>query len=201
MFRARYCARRSRATRRRPLERPDTDSLQGDEFHGVPLSRQQRPEGLRDQLRQLGDPRVPGRGRSGDRMRTGRAGGRDHDLRHRRRVRERQGRVDPRRRAGRRAARGAGDLHQGLLPHRRARSQRHRALPQAHPRVDQQLAEAAADRLRRPLPGSPVRPLHAARGDHGGIRRRRPGRQGALHRGQRVDARTSSAPGTRWPAS
>ena len=37
-------------------------------------------------------------------------------------------------------------------------------------------------RLRRPLPGPPLRPRHPARGDHGGLRRRGPRRQGALHR-------------------
>ena len=48
------------------------------------------------------------------------------------------------------------------------------------------------DRLRRPLPGAPLRPLHPAGGDDGGLRRRRPRRQGALHRGQRVDPRPAA---------
>ena len=55
----------------------------------------------------------------------------------------------------------------------------------------------AADRLRRPLPGPPVRPRDAAGGDDGGLRRRRPGRQGPLHRRQRVDSRP--APGRSRP--
>ena len=62
------------------------------------------------------------------------------------------------------------------------RAQRPRAVAQAHHGVDQRLAAAARHRLRRPLPGAPLRPRDAARGDHGGVRRRRPLRQGALHR-------------------
>ena len=83
----------------------------------------------------------------------------------------------------------AGDLHQGLLADRPRRPQRHRPVPQAHPRVDRRVAAAAADRLRRPLPGAPLRHRDAARGDDAGLRRRRPRRQGALHRRQRVDRR------------
>ena len=48
---------------------------------------------------------------------------------------------------------------------------------------------AAADRLRRPLPGAPLRRGDPARGDHAGLRRRRTPGQGALHRRQRVDRR------------
>ena len=48
---------------------------------------------------------------------------------------------------------------------------------------------AAADRLRRPLPGAPLRHRDAARGDDAGVRRRRAPGQGALHRRQRVDRR------------
>ena len=48
---------------------------------------------------------------------------------------------------------------------------------------------AAPDRLRRPLPGAPLRHRDAARGDDAGLRRRRPPGQGALHRRQRVDGR------------
>ncbi len=44
------------------------------------------------------------------------------------------------------------------------------------------LAAPPADRLRRPLPGPPLRLRDAARGDHGGVRRRGALRQGALHR-------------------
>ncbi len=51
---------------------------------------------------------------------------------------------------------GPGDLHQGLLADRPG-SQRPRPVPQAHHGVDQRLAAPAADRLRRPLPGPPVR--------------------------------------------
>ena len=51
------------------------------------------------------------------------------------------------------------------------------------------LAAPAADRLRRPLPGPPLRHRDAARGDDAGVRRRRARGQGALHRRQRVDGR------------
>ncbi len=61
--------------------------------------------------------------------------------------------------------------------------------PQAHHGVHRQLVAAAADRLRRPVPGAPLRPLGAAGGNHGGVRRRGPLRQGPLHRRVRVDRR------------
>ena len=79
--------------------------------------------------------------------------------------------------------------------------QRHRPVPQAHHGVDQRLAEPAADRLRRPLPGAPLRLRDAARGDDAGVRRRRPAGQGALHRRQRVDRRPDPRRRTRWPRS
>ena len=100
-----------------------------------------------------------------------------------------------------RAARGPGDLHQGLLADRPGRPERLGPVAQAHPGVDQRLAAAAADRLRRPLPGPPLRPRDAARGDDAGVRRRRPGRQGALHRRQRVDGGADPRRRTRWPRS
>ena len=59
------------------------------------------------------------------------AGRGHHHLRHRRRLREHQGRVGARQGAARRAARVAGDLHQGLLADR-ARRERPRPVPQAH---------------------------------------------------------------------
>ena len=68
--------------------------------------------------------------------------------------------------------------------------QRPRPVPQAHHGVDQRLAAAAADRLRRPVPGPPLRLRDAARRDDAGLRRRRPLRQGPLHRRLRVDAPT-----------
>ena len=78
-------------------------------------------------------------------------------LRHRRRLRQHGGRDGARRGAQGRAARVAGDLHQGLLAHRPQGQERHRPVAQAHHGVDQRLADAAADRLRRPLPGPPLR--------------------------------------------
>ena len=36
---------------------------------------------------------------------------------------------------------------------------------------DQRIADQVADRLRRPVPGAPLRLLHAAGGDDGGVRR------------------------------
>ena len=65
--------------------------------------------------------------------------------------------------------------------------------------------DAPADRLRRPLPGPPLRHRDAARGDDAGVRRRRPPGQGALHRRQRVDRRADprrarAGQGARHPA-
>ena len=100
---------------------------------GIPLSGRLRAQGLRDHLRQLAHPRIAGGERCRDRVRARGAGRRHHDLRHRRRVRERGGRDRPRRGAEGRAARVAGDPHQGLLAHRAEGAQRQRALAQAHP--------------------------------------------------------------------
>ena len=85
------------------------------------------------------------------------------------------------------------------------RQERHRAVAQAHHGVDQRVADAAADRLRRPLPGPPLRRGDPARGDDAGLRRRRTPGQGALHRRQRVDRRPDprgppARPGARHPA-
>ena len=67
-------------------------------------------------------------------------------------------------------------LHQGLLPQR----------PGRHDGVSRQQSSSpstapcpAGDRLRRPLPGPSLRLRHPARGDDGGLRRRRAQRQGA----------------------
>ena len=79
---------------------------------------------------------------------------------------------------GRRAPRGPGDLHEGLLADRAGSPQRPRPVPQAHHGVDPRIAEAARHRLRRPLPGAPLRRRDAAGGDDGGLRRRRPAGQG-----------------------
>ena len=79
--------------------------------------------------------------------------------------------------------------------------QRPRPVPQAHHGVDRRLAAPAADRLRRPLPGAPLRLRDAARGDDAGVRRRRARRQGALHRRLGVDGAEIRARRTRWPAS
>ena len=54
---------------------------------------------------------------------------------------------------------------------------------------DQRIADQVADRLRRPVPGAPLRLLHAAGGDDGGVRRCGAGWEGALYRRQRVDTK------------
>ena len=72
---------------------------------------------------------------------------------------------------------GAGDLHQGVLADR-ARPQRHGPQPQAHHGVVRGLAASARHRLRRPVPGAPLRPRDTARGDHDGLRR--PGAAGKV---------------------
>ena len=59
---------------------------------------------------------------------------------------------------------------------------------QIHKQIDASL-DAPADRLRRPLPVPPLRSRRPDRGDDGGADRGRRGRQGALPRLQRVDAR------------
>ena len=66
-------------------------------------------------------------------------------------------------------------------------AERPRPVAQAHPRVLQRLAEAAADRPHRPLPGAPLRLRDAARGDAAGLRRPRAPGQGAVRRRQRVE--------------
>ena len=70
---------------------------------------------------------------------------------------------------------------QAVLPDAR-RARRVRAVPQSDDGTDRRLAAPARHRLRRPLPGPPLRPRDAGRGDHGGPARRRPGREGALPR-------------------
>jgi aryl-alcohol dehydrogenase-like predicted oxidoreductase len=65
--------------------------------------------------------------------------------------------------------------------------ERPRAVAQAHHRVAARLAAPAADRLRRPLPGAPLRLRDAARGDAQGLRRPGAPGQGALRRRQRVE--------------
>ena len=95
---------------------------------------------------------------------------------------------------------GLRDLHQGLLADR-PRPERPRPVPQAHHRELPRLAAAAADRLRRPLPGAPLRRDGAARGDDDRLRRPGAGRQGALHRRLASGAPRRSPPAPRWPAS
>ena len=56
-----------------------------------------------------------------------------------------------------RATRSRWRSSQGLLADRPRRRTTTRPVPQAHPRVDRRLAAPAADRLRRPLPGAPLR--------------------------------------------
>ena len=55
--------------------------------------------------------------------------------------------------------------------------------------ADRRLARAPADRLRRPLPGAPLRSRRPDRGDHRGAPAGRRRRQGTLPGLQRVDAR------------
>ena len=57
----------------------------------------------------------------------------------------------------------------------------------------------AADRLRRPLPGAPLRQRDPARGDDAGLRRRRPRRARRCTSGSASGPPTRSAPATRWP--
>ena len=122
-------------------------------------------------------------------MRARRARQRHHDVRHRRRLRRHQGRVGARPGAEGRAPRGPRDLHQGVLADRPG-GPNDRGLSRKHIlRVDRRLAAAAADRLRRPLPGAPLRPRDAARGDDAGVRRRRPRR-----------ARRSTSASREWTA-
>ncbi len=120
-------------------------------------------------------------GRGADRAARGR--GRDHVLRHRRRLqrrRERGGDRPPPLEALRHA-RGVRPRDEGPRADDAGR-ERARPLPQAHPRVDRRLARAARPRLRRPLPDPSLGSADADRGDDGGAARRRQGRQGALHR-------------------
>ena len=70
---------------------------------------------------------------------------------------------------------------QGLLPDG-AGPERPRPVAQAHPRRHRRVAAPARHRLRRPLPDPPLGLRDADRGDDGGAARRRPGRQGPLHR-------------------
>ena len=67
--------------------------------------------------------------------------------------------------------------------------ERPRPVPQAHHGVGPRFAAPPANRLRRPVPGAPVRPRDAARGDAAGVRRPRPAGQGALRRRLRVARR------------
>ena len=90
------------------------------------------------------------------------------------------------------AARVARDLHEGLLRDRTRGSQRLGTVAQAPHGVDRRLAATARHRLRRPLPGASLGLRHAAGGDDGRVRRHRPQRQGALHRGQRVERRAAA---------
>ena len=70
--------------------------------------------------------------------------------------------------------------------------QRPGAFARAGPQADRRVADAAAHRLRRPLPVPPLRHRDAARGDDAGADRGRPRRQGALLGVQRVDALSRS---------
>ena len=61
--------------------------------------------------------------------------------------------------------------------------------------ADRRLARAPADRLRRPLPGAPLRRRRADRGDDRGAAAGRRAGQGALPRLQRMDARADRGRG------
>ena len=119
-------------------------------------------------------------------MRPRRPGRRHHDVRHRRRLREHEGGTGAGRRARRAASRVAGDLHEGLQPHRPQGAQRQRTVAQTHHGVDQRLAHPPGHGLRRPVPGAPVRLRDAARRDDAGARGRRPPGQGPVHRRLRM---------------
>ena len=77
--------------------------------------------------------------------------------------------------------------------------QRHRAVAQAHHGVDRRVAHAGC----RPTTSTSTRRTGTTTRRRSRRRCRRSptscGGQGALHRGQRVDRRRSSAPATRWP--
>ena len=109
--------------------------------------------------------------------------GRDHFLRHRRRLQRRPERGGHRPAAPQavRHARGVRRRDEGARPDD-ARRERARPVAQAHPGLDRRLAGAARPRLRRPLPDPPLGSADADRGDDGGAARRRRGRQGPLHR-------------------
>ena len=154
--------------------------------HELPDTRTQRTEDHRDQLRELDHPWRTGRGRHRDGLRARGARRRDHHLRHRRCLRRRPGRGRDGPGPLGHPPRGPGDLHQGVLADR-SRPQRPRAVAQAHHGIDRCLAAAPGNRLRRSLPGPPLRSRDAARGDHGRPGRRGSGGQGALHRRLRMD--------------
>ncbi len=125
-------------------------------------------------------------GARGARGRADRAAGRrgrDHVLRHGRRVQRRPERGDHRPPAAKavRHARGVRGRDQGSRADDAGR-ERARAVAQAHHGVDRRVAEAARARLRRPVPDPPVGLPHADRGDDGCAPRRRQDRKGALHR-------------------
>ena len=120
-------------------------------------------------------------GRRADRAPGGRE--RHHLLRHRRRLqrgRERGGHR-PAAEAAVRDARGVRHRDEGPRQDD-ARRERCGPLAQARARVDRRLASAPRSRLRRPLPDPPLGSAHADRRDDGGAPRRRPRRQGPVHR-------------------
>ena len=108
-------------------------------------------------------------------------------LRHRERLRLEEGRGRHRAdhrpvvRPGRRAAREDRDRHQALRLDERL-AQRHLPVRAQHPARVRRVAAAAADRLHRPLPDAPRRPVDAVGRDLGGVRGPAPAGQGALRR-------------------
>ncbi len=112
----------------------------------------------------------------------------DQLLRHRERLRAGGGRGGLGRDPQRLQARGVHPRDQGLLPDGREGGGA-RAQQGADREAARRLAEAAADRLRRPLPVPPLRHRDPDRGDDGGADGGGRVREGALHRLQRVDPR------------
>ncbi len=97
---------------------------------------------------------------------------------------------------------GVRDLHQGVLPDR-ARGRTNAVCPASASSIDQRLAAPPGHGLRGPVPGSPLRLRHSARGDDGGPRRCRPRGRGALHRRLGVEAteiRATARAGTEDPS-
>ena len=117
---------------------------------------------------------------------------RHHHLRHRRRLRQHQGRDGARRGAEGRAARVRWRSSPRSTGRPAPAGTNDTGLSRKHimESIDGSL-QPAADRLRRPLPGAPLRLRDAARGDDAGVRRRRP------RRARRSTSASASGPPSR----